>query len=75
MRILVFSDIHNDLSTLRRLIATDADYYVTAGDLVSWERGLDDCGEILKAKSGKVWVIPGNHESAGKSAEPLLPLR
>jgi Icc-related predicted phosphoesterase len=64
MRILVFSDIHNDLPALRRLMATDADYYVTAGDLVSWERGLESCGEILKAKAGKVWVIPGNHESA-----------
>ena len=56
MRILIFSDIHSDLGALRRLIAIDADYYASAGDLVSWERGLDDCGEILKAKSGKVWV-------------------
>jgi hypothetical protein len=69
MRALIFSDIHSDLGALRRLIATDADYYASAGDLVSWERGLDDCGEILKAKSGKVWVIPGNHESAGNSAD------
>jgi len=69
MRILIFSDIHSDLGTLRRLIATDADYYVSAGDLVNWERGLDDCGEILKAKDGKVWVIPGNHESAEKSGD------
>ena len=67
MRILIFSDIHNDLATLRRLIASDADYYVSAGDLVSWERGLDDCGEILKAKGSRVWVIPGNHESAEAS--------
>jgi len=69
VKILIFSDIHSDLGALRRLIAVDADYYASAGDLVSWERGLDDCGEILKAKSGKVWVIPGNHESAGKSAD------
>jgi len=64
VRVLVFSDIHNDLSTLRRLIETDADYYVAAGDLVSWARGLDSCGEILKAKAAKVWVLPGNHETA-----------
>jgi len=64
VRILIFSDIHNDLGTLRRLLQTDADYYVSAGDLVSWERGLESCGEILKAKAGKVWVIPGNHESS-----------
>jgi Icc-related predicted phosphoesterase len=64
MRVLVFSDIHNDLTALRRLIETEADYYVAAGDLVSWSRGLESCGEILKAKAGKVWVIPGNHETS-----------
>ena len=64
MKILVFSDIHNDLTALRGLIATDADYYVAAGDLVSWGKGLDKCGEILKPKGDRVWVIPGNHESA-----------
>ena len=69
MKILIFSDIHSDLGALRKLIAIDADYYASAGDLVSWERGLDDCGEILKARSGKVWVIPGNHESTGASAD------
>jgi uncharacterized protein len=68
MRVLIFSDIHNDLAALRRLIETEADYYIAAGDLVSWARGLDSCGEILKAKSGKVWVLPGNHESAGQIA-------
>ncbi len=69
MRILVFSDIHNDLRALRRLIDSEADYYVAAGDLVSWERGLDSCGEILKAKAAKVWVLPGNHETVEQIAE------
>jgi Icc-related predicted phosphoesterase len=64
MRILIFSDIHNDLTALRRLVSTDADRYVSAGDLVSWERGLESCGEVLKPKAGSVWVLPGNHESA-----------
>jgi Icc-related predicted phosphoesterase len=68
MRILIFSDIHNDLAALRRLIGTEADYYVAAGDLVSWGRGLDACGEALRAKAGKVWVMPGNHESAEQIA-------
>jgi uncharacterized protein len=69
VRILIFSDIHSDLGTLRRLLQTDADYYVSAGDLVSWERGLDKCGEILREKAGKVWVIPGNHESSQTNAD------
>src|ERR1700730_6258204 len=67
-RVLLFSDIHNDLSALRRLVQTEADYYVAAGDLVSWGRGLDSCGEILREKAGKVWAIPGNHESAEQIA-------
>lgn len=68
MRVLLFSDIHNDLAALRRLLQTEADYYVAAGDLVSWGRGLDSCGEILREKAGKVWAIPGNHESAEQMA-------
>jgi Icc-related predicted phosphoesterase len=64
MRVMIFSDIHNDLAALRRLVGIEADYYIAAGDLVSWGKGLDRCGEILKEKAGKVWVLPGNHESA-----------
>lgn len=68
MRVQIFSDIHNDLAALRRLLETDADYYVAAGDLVSWGRGLDACGEILQPKAAKVWALPGNHESAEQIA-------
>jgi Icc-related predicted phosphoesterase len=68
MKVLIFSDIHNDLAALRRLVQTDADYYVAAGDLVSWERGLDSCGEILREKAGKVWALPGNHETSEQIA-------
>jgi len=42
VRILVFSGIHNDLSTRRRLIETDADYYVAAGDPVSHLRARQE---------------------------------
>src|SRR5215467_6569424 len=68
MKMLIFSDIHNDLAALRRLIQTEAHCYVAAGDLVSWARGLDGCGEILREKAGKVWALPGNHESADQMA-------
>jgi Icc-related predicted phosphoesterase len=66
MRVLIFSDLHNDLAALRRLVATEADYYIAAGDLVSWGKGLDRCGEILKSKGDRVWVLPGNHETAAQ---------
>ena len=42
---------------------TEADYYVAAGDMVSWAKNTDRAGEILSRRAGKVYVIPGNHES------------
>jgi len=63
-RLLVFSDLHNDAGALRLLLAQEADYYFVAGDLVSWSRGLDKMGEVLKQRGEKVYVLPGNHESA-----------
>lgn len=62
-RLLIFSDIHNDARALEKLMQVDADYYFCAGDLVSWARGLDKMGEILKQRAEKMYVIPGNHES------------
>jgi Icc-related predicted phosphoesterase len=66
LKLQIFSDIHNDWKTLERLLTVDADYYICAGDLVNWGRGLDRAGEILKARAGKVYVIPGNHETAAQ---------
>jgi Icc-related predicted phosphoesterase len=63
MKLLIFSDIHSDLKALERLVKTEADYYFAAGDLVSWARGLDKAGEVLKARAGRTFVLPGNHES------------
>jgi hypothetical protein len=64
VRLLVFSDIHGDYAALERHMAVEADTYVAAGDLTSWGRGLERCGEILRKRAGRVWVLPGNHESA-----------
>lgn len=64
MKLLVFSDIHNDLAALRRLMDTEADYYIAAGDLVNWGRGLDAAGPVLQARAPSVYVLPGNHEHA-----------
>ena len=62
-RALIFSDIHNDARALERLMEIDADYYFAAGDLVSWAKGLDKMGEIMKRRAGRMYVLPGNHES------------
>ena len=64
MKLLLFSDIHNDWKTLERLLAIEADYYIAAGDQVTWGKGLERCGEILATRGDKVYVLPGNHESA-----------
>jgi len=62
-RLLVFSDIHNDTRALQKLLAIDADYYFAAGDLVSWARGLDKTGDVLRRRAEHMYVLPGNHES------------
>ena len=66
MRVLIFSDIHNDLRRLEGLVQTPADLYISAGDLVSWERGLPDCGRVLEPLGDRLWVMPGNHETASQ---------
>lgn len=63
-RALIFSDIHSDGRALEKLMAVDADYYFCAGDLVSWQRGLDKMAEIMKPRAEHMYVLPGNHESA-----------
>jgi Icc-related predicted phosphoesterase len=62
-RLLIFSDIHNDARAVEKLMNVEADYYFCAGDLVSWARGLDKMGEIMKRRAEKMYVLPGNHES------------
>jgi Icc-related predicted phosphoesterase len=68
MNLLIFSDIHGDLASLERLMETDADYYVAAGDLVNFGQGLKRCGEILAKRADCVYVLPGNHETAEQIA-------
>jgi Icc-related predicted phosphoesterase len=68
LKALIFSDIHNDRLALEKLMAIDADVYFAAGDLVSWARGLDKMGEVMKSRRDRVYVLPGNHESANDIA-------
>lgn len=63
MKILIFSDIHNNEGALRQIVKQEADLYINAGDLVSFQRGLDKCGDILKPLGKRLWVLPGNHET------------
>jgi Icc-related predicted phosphoesterase len=68
LKLLIFSDIHNDWKTLERILSVEADFYIAAGDQVTWSKGLDRCGEILNSRADQVYVLPGNHESASQIA-------
>jgi uncharacterized protein len=63
MKILIFSDIHGDIRAIERIVAQPADVYIAAGDLSTFGRGLDRCAEALAALGGRLWLLPGNHES------------
>jgi uncharacterized protein len=63
VRVLIFSDIHGDLGALARIVAQPADLYIDAGDLATFGKGLERCGEILKPLGERLWVLPGNHET------------
>jgi uncharacterized protein len=63
VKILIFSDIHGDLRALGTIVAQPADLYIAAGDLATFGKGLDRCGEVLKPLGERLWVLPGNHET------------
>lgn len=67
-RIAIFSDLHDDLNTLERLMRVEADYYIAAGDLSNFGRELDRMGAAMRPKADRVWVLPGNHESESQVA-------
>ena len=66
MKLLIFSDIHEDWTALERLMNQEADVYVAAGDLANWGRGLEKAAPLLAKHAGKLWLLPGNHESAAE---------
>ena len=68
VKLLIFSDIHSDWKTLENLLGVQADFYIAAGDQVTWARGIERCGEILQRRGSQVYVLPGNHESADQVA-------
>ncbi|HXX71055.1 MAG TPA: metallophosphoesterase family protein, partial [Candidatus Acidoferrum sp.] len=63
MRVFIFSDIHGDLRALNRIVEQPADLYIAAGDLATFGKGLDRCGEVLRPLGSRLWVLPGNHET------------
>lgn len=69
MKFLIFSDIHGDLKSLDRLLATPADIYISAGDLSTFGRGMEQMGDLFRPLGKKVWMLPGNHETEQENRE------
>jgi Icc-related predicted phosphoesterase len=63
VKLLIFSDIHEDWPALETLMNQPADIYIAAGDLANWGRGLEKAAPILAKNKEKLWLLPGNHES------------
>lgn len=63
MQVLVFSDIHNDLEALKKIVVRKADIYILVGDLSTLGKGLEEGGEILASLDEKLWLMPGNSET------------
>ena len=49
-------------------MAIEADYYFAAGDLVNWGRGPGPMRKNSAPRAERVYVLPGNHESASQIA-------
>jgi len=49
---------------MNRLLDIEADMYVAAGDLTTFNRGLEKLAPVLARRADKMWILPGNHEHA-----------
>ncbi len=69
MKVLIYSDIHADYRALDQILTHPADFYVLAGDLTLFGRGLNSAGEKLHSLGERLWMMPGNHETEAEIAE------
>jgi len=65
MKLLVFSDLHNDFGTAAKLVELShtVDVVVGAGDFCVARRGLDEIIAPLSAITKPTVLVPGNSES------------
>ena len=68
MKLLVFSDIHNDSDAARHIVEQSSNYDVLigAGDFGVMRRNLQTCIETLREITTPTVVVPGNNESIGE---------
>jgi Icc-related predicted phosphoesterase len=65
VKLLLFSDLHNDLDAARRLVklAEQADVVIGAGDFCSVHRNLTACLDVLRAITKPAVLVAGNNET------------
>lgn len=65
MKLLLFSDVHRDLSAAGDLVVQSAqvDLAVCAGDLATQRRGLQEVVDVLAGMEVPTVLVPGNGES------------
>lgn len=65
MKILAFSDLHNDRDTAERLVEASADFdlVIGAGDFANQHRGLKETIDVLVPIETPTVLVPGNNET------------
>src|SRR3990167_399712 len=82
MKILAFSDIHDEITYLdiinKKTKKYDPDILICAGDISFFARNLNSSMTVLKKLNKPTLIIPGNHETAPDifsfKSENLIPL-
>ncbi|HET6246503.1 MAG TPA: metallophosphoesterase family protein [Tepidisphaeraceae bacterium] len=70
MKLLLFSDIHNDLSAARALVkrAAEVDVVIGAGDIGNLRGSLEGVISVLQKIARPTVLVAGNNESTGELA-------
>lgn len=65
MKLLLFSDLHADVSAAKSLVecSKTADVVIGAGDFGNMRRQVDLCIQVLQSISCPAILVPGNNES------------
>ena len=75
MKILAFTDVHEDKDSLKKLIQRaseeDIDYIICAGDFSTFGRGARSLLKKFSNLGKPFYVIPGNHEE-GESFSAMI---
>ncbi len=76
MKFLAFSDVHEDVKSIRELVkraeAEDIDFSFCVGDFSTWGRGMRFVLKLFDKLGKPFYAIPGNHEQSGTIFDDTL---